>query len=157
MTVYVITGDQVAACQAAPDDLPADSIAIGSLKQLTASSLSTKALLDLWRSLGGVAEKGKARDRDAVGRGLWRALKALPTDPPGGAAPAIDPKPESKQAMVVNLLRRPDGATLDELVEATGWQRHSVRGVISGGLKKKLGLTIVSDKVDAHRRYRITA
>ncbi len=85
------------------------------------------------------------------------ALKALPTDSTDEPAPQIGPKPESKQAMVVNLLCRPDGATLDELVEATGWQRHSVRGVISGGLKKKLGLTVVSDRDGVHRRYRITA
>jgi hypothetical protein len=60
--------------------------------------------------------------------------------------------------MVIDLLRRSDGATLDELVEATGWQRHSVRGVISGGLEKKLALIVVSDKTGgAQRRYRITA
>jgi hypothetical protein len=44
------------------------------------------------------------------------------------------------------MLRRPEGATVDEVASATGWQRHTVRGVFSGTLKKKLGLTLASAK-----------
>jgi hypothetical protein len=62
----------------------------------------------------------------------------------------------TKQALLVDLLRRKDGATIAEAVKATGWQPHSVRGAISGTLKKKLGLAVVSDKVeDRGRVYRI--
>jgi hypothetical protein len=64
---------------------------------------------------------------------------------------------ESKQAIVVTLLERPDGATIDEIAEATGWQRHSIRGMISGVLKKKLGLSIASGKEERGRVYRIAA
>ncbi len=46
------------------------------------------------------------------------------------------------------LLQRPEGAAISELVAETGWQAHSVRGVISGALKKKLGLPVTSGKVD---------
>ena len=53
------------------------------------------------------------------------------------------------------MLRRADGATIDEIAGATGWQRHSVRGMLSGALKKKLGLDIVATKEDRGRVYRI--
>ena len=62
----------------------------------------------------------------------------------------------SKQQLCLELLRRPDGAGLEELQAATGWQAHSVRGFLSGTVKKKLGLTLGSDWTgDGPRRYRI--
>ena len=64
----------------------------------------------------------------------------------------------TKQALVVEMLRRPEGATVDQIKQATGWQRHTVRGAFAGALKKKLGLTVTSDKVEGRGRvYRITA
>ncbi|HVV93552.1 MAG TPA: DUF3489 domain-containing protein, partial [Hyphomicrobiales bacterium] len=63
-----------------------------------------------------------------------------------------------KQARILDLLRRRNGVTLGELVEATGWQGHSVRGFLSAVVKKKLGLPIVSEKgADGERRYHIAA
>jgi uncharacterized protein DUF3489 len=56
---------------------------------------------------------------------------------------------------VIAMLRRAEGATIDEVATATGWQRHTVRGVFSGSLKKKLGLTIASAKEERGRVYRI--
>ncbi len=54
------------------------------------------------------------------------------------------------------MLQRPDGATIDQIVKATGWQRHTVRGAIAGALKKKLGLSVTSEKAeDGPRVYRI--
>ena len=62
----------------------------------------------------------------------------------------------TKQQICIGLLSRPDGASIEELREATGWQAHSVRGFLAGAVKKKLGLTLVSDKpADGPRRYRI--
>ena len=62
----------------------------------------------------------------------------------------------SKQQLCLRLLRRPDGAGLKELQAATGWQAHSVRGFLSGTVKKKLGLTLSSDRAgNRPRRYRI--
>jgi len=52
------------------------------------------------------------------------------------------PQDASKKAVVISLLRREGGATLADLMHATGWQAHSVRGFISGTLRKKLGLTV---------------
>ena len=62
----------------------------------------------------------------------------------------------TKQAKVIDLLRRPGGASIKEMMKATGWQPHSVRGVMSGMLKKKLGLTITSAAEERGRVYRIT-
>ncbi len=62
----------------------------------------------------------------------------------------------TKQALLINLLKRKDGASIDDIVKATGWQAHSVRGAISGALKKKLGLTVTSERVEKRGRvYRI--
>lgn len=81
------------------------------------------------------------------------------------AAPATDLSPEpvkvrtrenSKQATVVQMLKRPGGTTIAQICEATGWQAHTVRGTFAGAFKKKLGLTIESDKVQGGERvYRI--
>ena len=62
----------------------------------------------------------------------------------------------TKHAMMIELLKRPGGATLAEIVEATGWQVHTVRGAMAGALKKKLGLAIISDKVEGRGKvYRL--
>jgi Protein of unknown function (DUF3489) len=63
---------------------------------------------------------------------------------PGKATPAGKPTPRAgtKQALMIDLLRRPEGATVEQIAAATGWQHHTIRGAISGALKKKLGLTV---------------
>ena len=65
------------------------------------------------------------------------------------------PKRETKQQLLIDLLKRPEGATLDEIVAATGWQKHTARGAMSGALKKRLGLTITSEKEERGRVYKI--
>lgn len=62
----------------------------------------------------------------------------------------------SKQAQVIAMLRRPEGSTVRQICDATGWQAHTVRGTFAGAFKKKLGLCIVSDKPQGGERvYRI--
>lgn len=62
----------------------------------------------------------------------------------------------SKQAQLIEMLQRPDGTTIDEIVKKFGWQAHTVRGAIAGALKKKLGLNVQSEKVEGSGRvYRI--
>ena len=62
----------------------------------------------------------------------------------------------SKQATVIAMLQRPGGATIAQICEITGWQSHTVRGTFAGAFKKKLGLTLRSDKPEGGERvYRI--
>ena len=74
------------------------------------------------------------------------------------AAPkARTPREGTKQATLIAMLRAPDGATIEEIMAATNWQSHTVRGAMSGALKKRLGLDITSEKVeDRGRVYRIS-
>jgi hypothetical protein len=64
--------------------------------------------------------------------------------------------PKTKLGRLEGMLRRPEGATIGQIAKALDWQLHSVRGAISGSLKKKQGLTVVAEKVaDGERVYRI--
>ncbi|WP_423787105.1 DUF3489 domain-containing protein [Jannaschia helgolandensis] len=63
---------------------------------------------------------------------------------------------QTKQQIMIDLLHRPEGASIEEIIAATEWQSHTVRGAMSGALKKKLGLEITSKKVEGLGRvYRI--
>ncbi len=62
------------------------------------------------------------------------------------------PRAGTKQSTLIAMLRTPDGATIAEVMAATGWQSHTVRGAMSGALKKKLGLNITSEKEEGRGR-----
>src|ERR1700731_3972708 len=111
---------------------------------------SSKRLLALWNALPDIEKRRKVGDREALIDQLWLAIEALPEPQPEAKGP-------SKQDAVIAMLRRAEGATIDEVASATGWQRHTVRGVFSGTLKKKLGLTLASAKEERGRVYRIDA
>jgi hypothetical protein len=150
MRIYIIGNDGIALCREAPATVTEGEIAVTSNEEFHAAPLTGKRLLALWNALPGVDKRRKVGDREALIDQLWSAIEALP-DP----EPQSDAKPLSKQDEVIAMLRRPEGATVDEVASATGWQRHTVHGVFSGTLKKKLGLTIVSAKEERGRVYRI--
>ena len=76
-----------------------------------------------------------------------------------GKTTAVDPGgksgPTSKQAVVIEMLRAPTGATIGAMMQSTGWQQHSVRGFLAGVVRKKLNLQLSSKKTDGSRIYRI--
>jgi hypothetical protein len=77
---------------------------------------------------------------------------------PKGATKAKTARDGSKASQVLDLLKRPGGATAKELMKATGWQPHSVRGFLSGTVRKKMGLAVVSTKgEDGERTYSVNA
>jgi hypothetical protein len=119
-------------------------------EELHAAPLSGKRLLALRNALPDVEKRKKVGDRDALIDQLWSAIEMLP-DP----EPQSNPKRPSKRDVVIAMLRQPAGATVDEVASVAGWQRHTVRGVFSGTLKKKLGLTLASAKEERGRVYRI--
>ena len=100
-----------------------------------------------------------ANIQEYIARGKVRGLAVAPAD--GTTEPATDGvaskhREGSKRAKLIEMLRRPEGATIAQIVAATKWQQHTVRGAISGALKKKLGLAVTSVKVDGgERTYRI--
>ena len=132
MRIYIIGNDGITLCRKAPATLNDGEIAVAS------------------NALPGVEKRKKVGDRDALIDQLLSAIELLPVP-----EPQPDPKRPSKQDVVIAMLRQPEGATVDEVASVTGWQRHTVRGVFSGTLKKKLGLTLASAQEERGRVYRI--
>ena len=137
--------------------------------------------IEVWNSFAGVPPFGdlkpvkKFTDRKTAAGRIWNALQALTPAPAQQVVPAAPKKAKatkqarakdapptaregSKKAQVLELLRRPEGATIASIMEVTHWQAHSVRGFISGGLGKKMGLKVESTKNEGgDRTYSIAA
>ena len=138
-------------------------------------------LVETWNSFAGAAPFDdlkpvkKFTDRKSAVARIWKAIQRLtPAPAPAPQATPVAPRKRrskastpvtdgrataregSKKAEVVELLRRKQGATLEEIMKATGWQAHSVRGFISGAVGKKMGLKVDSSRTEAgERAYRI--
>ena len=126
-------------------------------------------LIEIWNGLPGVQPVQRFTSRQAATKRIWAAIQHIAAT--GSAASATAKKPavakkttrparkerggNSKTARVIALLQRPEGATLQAIMRATGWQSHSVRGFVSGQLKKKLGLKVRSAKREGQRVYSV--
>ena len=73
------------------------------------------------------------------------------------AAKARKHRDGTKEAMLIDMLRRPEGATIAQIIAATGWQAHTVRGAFAGALKRKRGLTVTSETPEGGKRVYWTA
>jgi hypothetical protein len=113
------------------------------------------ALIKVLTSLGNadlIASHSKAKDGTTQFCITSAGLEAIGITP--RATPVL--RANSKQAQVLAMLRRPEGATLAQICACTGWQQHTVRGTFAGAFKKKLGLTIDSTKeAGGERIYRL--
>lgn len=103
---------------------------------------------------GGFRALGVEREPAKLGKQKQHGKSASPTPKPV-ATPVR--RTNSKQSAMIALLQRAKGTTIDELAQTTGWQKHSVHGVMSGVLRKKLGLNITSEAGPHDRTYRIVA
>jgi hypothetical protein len=86
------------------------------------------------------------------------AAATAPLQPPAAEEAPSEQKPaKTKIAILIDVLRQADGATIETMMLATGWQAHSVRGALSGSIKKDRGLTVTSQLRDGRRIYAIAA
>lgn len=146
MRCYLISNDQVIALAAVPASVTAKQVLVRSANDLDVKRFPVARLLALHNELRGASPIKRAVNRPALLKRFWAAIEALPI----GSGRA-----NSKQARVIAMLNRPEGASRDALMKATGWKAHSVRGVLSGVIRKKLGLKLVVAKDKDQRIYRI--
>ena len=137
------------------------------------SSWPISRLVDMWNNLAGVKPVRKFTDRKTALHRIWKAIQALEvvSDRRLGSDNAVQRSSASqiptksvargrnarstKADQIVALLMRPSGATLDAIQAATGWRAHSVRGFISGQLRKRMGLNVQSLERNGGRVYAI--
>ena len=150
MRICIISDNAVTLHHELPRTANENEIVVASKVELRAAALSGKRLLALWNNLPGVQKRKNIGDRDSLIEELWSAIERLPNP-----EPELETQRKTKQDAVIALLRRPDGVTVDEVISVTGWQRHTVRGVFSGTLKKKLRLILASANETRGRVYRI--
>jgi len=123
MTLYVIRGDSVTAHASLPATISEGERVVQSIEDIEASGLSKAELTTIWNALPGATKLAKFKDRKAAAQRLWAAFAELPVDPER-AASSPDLRAGSKQAQVIDLFRRAEGATVAEVIAATGWQPH---------------------------------
>jgi hypothetical protein len=156
MRYYLIRDTGVEVRRKRPTAVEEGDLVVTSATELDEARLPAKQLLGLLSTLTSESHT-KLGDRKKAIERLWTALEKLSDTANQSPTKRESSAPQqSKQAAVIAMLRRPEGATIEAIVAMTGWQPHTVRGAISGALKKKLGLDVVSERSDGGARvYRI--
>jgi Protein of unknown function (DUF3489) len=104
----------------------------------------------------GAGHEPEPRQQDGVDSARNRPSAAVRREKSAIPQRRAEPSPRhSKQGLVIGMLRRAQGASIAAIMKATGWQQHSVRGFFAGVVRRKLGLTLTSDKTDGGRIYRV--
>ena len=110
------------------------------------------------RARHGAPSKAKSGKKASPAKKAPKSAKKASGARPGKAAKEKGVREGSKTQTILALLKRPGGATAKELIKATSWQPHSLRGFLSGTIRKKMGLTVTSTKTeDGQRSYSIKA
>ena len=99
--------------------------------------------------------KSKSRSKASTRTAKRTTSKSKPRSRSAHPSSKTSTRPDTKHAHILAMLRAPAGATIAAIVIATEWQRHSVRGFLAGVVRKKLGLSLVSEQTDKGRVYRI--
>ena len=161
MQRFLITSDNRMATIGNTAKTPEGGTAFDSERQLAevTSDWPASRLVEIWNGLPGVTAVRKFKDRATAVSRIWKQAQSLPPFVEPEQVEEASNKTEaapSKKAQVVAMLNAAEGVTLSQIMAATGWQKHSVRGFLSGAVGKKMGLTVVSSKAkDGERIYRI--
>jgi len=181
MTTFTLDTDKNITAHDATPAAQDNVVAFATEKELTKLSADwpITRFVEVWNAFAGAPPFGdlkpvkKFTDRKTAVTRIWKAIQALTPAPAPQAAPVAPKKAKaakkatakdaapttrdgSKKAIVLDMLKRPEGATLADIMSATAWQAHSVRGFISGSLGKKMGLKIESAKRDdGQRAYKL--
>ena len=181
MLTFTIDNENNITAFAAAEQIPEGHEHFSSEKELTRQSAKwpISRFVEIWNSFAGVVPFDELKpvkkftDRKAAVARIWTAIQRLDAVPAPQAAPVAPKKVKatkkatakdaaptaracSKKAIVLDMLKRADGATLADIMAVTGWEKHSVRGFISGALGKKMGLTVESTKTpEGVRSYRL--
>ena len=164
---YWIASDSSVGVLGAAAAMPADALCVFStFEELTAGTREwpVRVLVKVWNQLPDQPSVARFENRRIALQRLWRAIQKLP-EQARGSTPGrpnhgkqkkqIKPRAiaGSKTESMVALLKAPGGATLSALIEATGWQAHTVRGFLSRKVSKQLGLPLQSFRRDGQRTY----
>ncbi len=162
---YWIAGDSTVGVLGVAGTVPEDVLCVfSSFEELTevTREWSMAAFVKVWNQLAGERSITRFENRRIALQRLWRAVQKVSAESPTAGSPngATQKKPTmprasagSRAGMIIALLQAPGGATMSALIEATGWQAHTVRGFLSRRVSKQLGLPLQSFRRDGQRTY----
>ncbi len=168
-TYWIGTDDSVNVLRAAAEKPGDIAVRFATFDELITATSHWRMpqLVSVWNKLAGARQVRRFENRRIAVERLWRAIEGLPVNPAAGTAKSRTKQRreqsksggqsksgvQSKSERIIGLLRAPGGATLVALMEATGWQAHSVRGFLSRKVSKQLGLRVESSRREGQRVY----